>query len=528
MKSAVVPLARLCVSLLLFGMAVGVSGDDTRLVSGTTRAGRLGAMAVGMGSMMHMTDYLKTYKSSRTAIYCYFKMDDPRAGDLVRHLDDQARIQQRMGRDFWPQIALETKNLSLAAFIAELARQGTVTHENVRMLARTIASLHSGRQPVFIRPFSEMNDGTDFAPWEFANKRFHNTPEQLATAWKLLHDTFESEGATNAIFIFSPLAAYGVHHEPETKKALNLIPEGYIDAFGLNVYSRPLTAYGGTKTQPVPFAELATPWLKLLAETRHRGIPLAVSEMAVSNQATDADRAEWLRNAFHFTRAHGYVLVTYFNYNHRYWTIRPNTYAFATLNREMNLTTDLPGLPIRDREPIAVVPRKPFRTPAVAPPVRINPADIAIGDFENGRYDGWTMVGNCWGFQPASGATFRGAVKGFTGKRYLCSFHPKLAGAATGTATSREFTIQNRYINFLVGGGQIPGEVCVNLTVEGRVLKSQTGNDRRTLEPVSWDVGSLFGKRARIEILDRSAVPGLGYIMVDDIVLSSRPRVGAQ
>ncbi len=485
-------------------------------------------MAVGMGSMMHMSDYLKTYKSSHTAIYGYFKMDDPKGGELIRHLADQGRIQERMGRDFWPQIALETKNLSLAAFITELARPGTVTHENVRMLARTIASLRSGTQPVFVRPFSEMNDGTDFAPWEFATKRFRNTPEQLATAWKLLHDTFEAEGATNAIFIFSPLAAYQVHHEAETKKALNLIPEGYIDAFGLNVYSRPMTAYGGSQRQPISFAELATPWLNLLADTRHRGIPLAVSEMAVSNQASDADRAEWLRNAFHFTRQHGYVLVTYFNYDHRYWTIRPNTYAFAALNREMNLTTDTTAIPYREREPIAKAPGLPRRTPVARPIIPTTPGDIVFADFERGNYDGWTIQGNCLGFQPATGATFRGAVQGFKGHGYLCSFHPKLAGAATGSATSREFTIQKRFINFLIGGGQIPGQVCLNLTVEGTVLKSQTGNDRRTLEPVSWDVGSLIGKRARIEILDRSQVPGLGYIMVDDIIFSNKPREAPQ
>ena len=48
-------------------------------------------MAVGMGTMMHMADYLQTYKNARTAIYCYYKMDDPSAGDLIRHLPDQEK-----------------------------------------------------------------------------------------------------------------------------------------------------------------------------------------------------------------------------------------------------------------------------------------------------------------------------------------------------------------------------------------------------------------------------------------------------
>jgi hypothetical protein len=202
-------------------------------------------------------------------------------------------------------------------------------------LARAIAAYGRRGKQVFVRPFSEMNDATSFAPWEFGNKRYRNTPEQFAAAWRLLRDTFDAEGATNAIFIFSPLAAYQVHREHETRQALDLIPAGYIDCFGLNVYSRPLAAYGGRAVKPIAFAELALPWLRLLDSTKHRGIPLAVSEMAVSNQAADPDRAEWVRDAFQFARTHRYVLVTYFNYEHRFWTIRPNSAASAALATEM-------------------------------------------------------------------------------------------------------------------------------------------------------------------------------------------------
>lgn len=301
-----------------------------------TRASGIVAFSAGMGTLMHMSDYLAAYKGSRTAIFAYIKMDDPKAGSLIRNFGSQARIQSSKGREFWPQVSLETKGLPLDAFIRELSRPGSVTQGNVRLLARTIAACKAENRHVFVRPFSEMNDGTDFCPWEFAHKRYHNTPAQFAAAWKLLRDTFDSEGATNALFIFSPLAAYSVHHERETVEALNLIPPGYIDIFGLNVYSRPMTAYGGSSPKPVAFDTLVTPWLQLVQGTKHRGIPYAVSEMAVSNQAADVYRSEWLRYAFRFARTHGFIMATYFNYPHRYWSIDPNSVAGWALAQELN------------------------------------------------------------------------------------------------------------------------------------------------------------------------------------------------
>ena len=49
----------------------------------------------------------------------------------------------------------------------------------------------------------------------------------------------------NAVFVFSPLAAHGVQRDAEVLATLNAIPPGYIDAFGLNVYSRPMSTLAG-------------------------------------------------------------------------------------------------------------------------------------------------------------------------------------------------------------------------------------------------------------------------------------------
>ncbi|HLK58868.1 MAG TPA: hypothetical protein VKU00_20005 [Chthonomonadaceae bacterium] len=304
-----------------------------------TRASHLGAVAVGMGQSMHMSDFLQTYPESRTAILCYLKLDSEQVDEMVEYLRMQADVQERMGREFWPQIALETHELSLAAFNKALSLPGSQVDRSVRTLARAIARYRNRKKWFFIRPFSEMNDATEGCPWEFGSKTQANTPEDFATAWILLREAFNDEGATNAIFVFSPLAAHQVHRESQVLATLNLIPKGYIDAFGLNVYSRPRLAYGGDSQEPISFAELAQPWMNLLAGSRHRGIPLAVPEMGISNQASDERRAKWLRDAFGFARANGFVLVTYFNYPHRYWQIDEQTLAAEALRGEMSPLT---------------------------------------------------------------------------------------------------------------------------------------------------------------------------------------------
>jgi hypothetical protein len=315
--------------------ALLLSGETVLAVRRETRASLPGVLAVGLGKIMHTKDYLQDYPGSRTAILSYMRLDSDEVHEVARNLKIQAEIHEREGRAFWPQIALETRKLNLVAFHRELSRQGSQVDRSVRTLAQAIADQRGRKKWFFIRPFCEMNDATPWAPWEFGNKQHKNTPEAFAAAWKLLRETFDAEGATNAIFIFSPLAAYGVHREEEVLAALNRIPVGYIDAFSLNLYSRPMSAYKGNSQEPVSFASLAKPWMKVLSKSRHNGIPLAVAEMAVSNQATDAMRAKWLREAFQFARGNGFVLMTYFNFPHRYWHIPDDTLAGAALRAEM-------------------------------------------------------------------------------------------------------------------------------------------------------------------------------------------------
>lgn len=152
--------------------------------------------------------------------------------------------------------------------------------------------------------------------------------------------------------------------------------------------------------------------------------------------------------------------------------------------------------------------------------------DILVADFEGDTYGDWEVTGEAFGTGPARGTLpNQMEVSGFEGRGLVNSY---TGGDRTqGTLTSPEFNIERPYIAFLVGGGQHPGETCVNLVVGGRVVRSATGpNDRaggtERLDGYTWDVRDLRGRRARVQIVDASS-SGWGHINVDEIVQTSRP-----
>jgi fructan beta-fructosidase len=153
--------------------------------------------------------------------------------------------------------------------------------------------------------------------------------------------------------------------------------------------------------------------------------------------------------------------------------------------------------------------------------------DVLLADFEGPDYGDWKVTGEAFGNGPARGTLpNQMPVTGFLGKGLANSYHG--GDRATGTLTSPPFTVQRRYINFLVGGGKYPGQTCVNLLVDGKVVGTATGpNDRpggsERLDWHTWDVADLAGKTAVIEIVDRHT-GGWGHITVDHIVQGDRRR----
>lgn len=144
-----------------------------------------------------------------------------------------------------------------------------------------------------------------------------------------------------------------------------------------------------------------------------------------------------------------------------------------------------------------------------------------FADFESGSYAGWTATGTAFGSKPASG-TFphQQPVTGFGGKYLVNSYHDD--DRHTGTLTSRSFTIRRPYINFKIGGGDQPGQECINLVVKGNVVRTATGRNREHLEWDFWDVADLRGQTAHFQIVDH-ATGGWGHINIDDIQFADEP-----
>ncbi|MBN2505563.1 MAG: GH32 C-terminal domain-containing protein [Verrucomicrobia bacterium] len=155
--------------------------------------------------------------------------------------------------------------------------------------------------------------------------------------------------------------------------------------------------------------------------------------------------------------------------------------------------------------------------------------DLRIADFEGKDYGQWHVTGDAFGPGPARGTLPNQMhVDGYLGQGLVNSFFN--GDGATGTLTSPPFTLQRKYLQFLIGGGQHPGRACVNLRVAGQVVRTETGpNDRpggsEHLDWAQWDVGEFAGQTAILEIVDQ-ATGGWGHINLDHIVQTDRRRPG--
>jgi hypothetical protein len=133
--------------------------------------------------------------------------------------------------------------------------------------------------------------------------------------------------------------------------------------------------------------------------------------------------------------------------------------------------------------------------------------DLVIADFESETYGDWKVEGTAFGPGPAEGSIGKQMkVSGFQGQRLANSFFG--GDASTGTLTSPAFTIERRFLNFLVGGGSHAGQTCIHLRVDGQVVRSATGPNPRpgateALEPATWDVSELIGKTATLQVIDQ-------------------------
>ena len=148
--------------------------------------------------------------------------------------------------------------------------------------------------------------------------------------------------------------------------------------------------------------------------------------------------------------------------------------------------------------------------------------DLIIEDFESGTYANWTVEGDAFGATPATGSyTGQQPVIDFEGKYLANSFNN--GDDSRGTLTSKEFTIERNYINFLIGGGTNP-DTYIELLVDGKsVLKSHSLFETETLQWLTWDVKAYKNKKATIRIVDNQR-GGWGHILIDQIEQGNKQK----
>ncbi len=158
--------------------------------------------------------------------------------------------------------------------------------------------------------------------------------------------------------------------------------------------------------------------------------------------------------------------------------------------------------------------------------------DVVFEEFDKATYEGWSVTGTAFGQGPVSQKqvpNYQGTL-GIHGERAVNTHSASPAGdvgardAAKGMLTSKTFTIDRRYITFLIGGGSHKGKTSLNLLVDGAAVASATGADDNRMRPGHLDVRQWEGKTGQLQIVDDES-GGWGNIGVDHIVFSDRPGV---
>ena len=148
--------------------------------------------------------------------------------------------------------------------------------------------------------------------------------------------------------------------------------------------------------------------------------------------------------------------------------------------------------------------------------------EIVIGRFEKSGYDDWQATGTAFQRGPASGELLT-KLEIETAAGLMVASSEIEGDGPVGTLTSPEFRLTKPYLSFRIGGGNDEHSTCLNLLVNGEVVRSATGWKSDRLVPVSWEVSRWTGQIARVQIVDQAS-GDWGHINVADIVQTDQPE----
>jgi non-lysosomal glucosylceramidase len=117
-------------------------------------------------------------------------------------------------------------------------------------------------------------------------------------------------------------------------------------------------------------------------------------------------------------------------------------------------------------------PPRPQRWCEARPP-------LVFADFEQSGYGDWTTEGEAFGTGPATGRCRTNKRSAVSSGKGLVNTYLGGDDRLQGRLLSPEFTIDRPWISFLIGGGSHAGRTCMNLIVDGAVVRTRrvaTGN----------------------------------------------------
>jgi sucrose-6-phosphate hydrolase SacC (GH32 family) len=157
-----------------------------------------------------------------------------------------------------------------------------------------------------------------------------------------------------------------------------------------------------------------------------------------------------------------------------------------------------------------------------APVLRAASNDLLIADFEARDYGTWQATGTAFQKGPASGGLIAELeIENTVGAGVASS---EIDGdKPTGTLTSPAFRIERAYLAFRIAGGNYERHTCLNLLVDGKIVRSATGWNSDRLVDASWDVRPWTGRAAQIQIVDEASGTW-GHLNVDHLVQTDRPE----
>ena len=148
--------------------------------------------------------------------------------------------------------------------------------------------------------------------------------------------------------------------------------------------------------------------------------------------------------------------------------------------------------------------------------------EVSIGQFGKTNYGDWKTTGNAFEKGPVSGDLLKTLEIEKSGDMPVASSEIEGDGPM-GTLTSPGFKISKPYISFRIGGGDYERHACIDLLVDGKIVKSATGKNSDMLTSSSWDVKEFMGKDAQIQIIDK-AEGRWGHINVGRIIQTDKPE----